>query len=169
VISHKNTYAISKATVEAWGITYEDRVLVNLPTSHVGGTHDLIAVQLYAGATGIITPTFNPEEMLDFIGKYKISFTGGVPTMYRLIFKKCNVADYDSSSVRTLVVSGEPSPPDLIHTLKDNFPNADVVASWGMTETAGFFTFTKPTDKLEIVATTEGAPGEDFEMKNLKR
>jgi len=88
--------------------------------------------------------------------------------MYRLIFQKCNVADYDSSSVRTLVVSGEPSPPELIHTLKDNFPNADVVASWGMTETAGFFTFTKPTDKLEIVATTEGAPGEDFEMKILK-
>ncbi len=168
VISHKNTYAISKATVDAWEITCEDRVLVNMPTSHVGGTHDLITVQLYAGATGIITPTFNPEEMLDFIGKYKISFTGGVPTMYRLIFKNCNVGDYDSSSVRTLVVSGEPSPPELIHTMKDNFPNANVVASWGMTETAGFFTFTKPTDTLETVASTEGKPGEGFEMKILK-
>ena len=168
VISHKNSYAISKATADAWGGTADDIVLVNMPTSHVGGTHDLITVQLYAGATGIITPTFNPEEMLDFIEKYKISFTGGVPTMYRLIFKKCNAGDYDLSSVRMLVVSGEPSPPELINQIKDTFSNATVAASWGMTETAGFFTFTRPDDTLETVATTEGRPGEGFEMKTLK-
>ncbi len=165
VISHRNTLAIARATCEAWKLRSEDRAIINLPTSHVGGTHDLIAVQLYVGATGIIMPTFNPPEMLDFIGKYKITYFGGVPTMYRLMFNQCRVEDYDVSSVRLVIVSGEPSPPELIRQIKENFPNTVVGASWGMSETAGFFTFTDPEDPLEVVATTEGKPGDDFKLR----
>ena len=165
VISHRNTLAIARATCEAWGLRSDDRVIVNLPTSHVGGTHDLIAVQLYAGATGIVMPTFNPPEMLDFIGKYQVTYFGGVPTMYRLMFNQCRVADFDVSSVRLVIVSGEPSPPELIRQIKENFPNTAVGSSWGMSETAGFFTFTSPDDPLEVVATTEGKPGDDFQLR----
>ena len=165
VISHRNTYAIARATCEAWGVVSDDRVIVNLPTSHVGGTHDLIAVQLYAGSTGVIMPTFNPPELLDFIGKYQITYFGGVPTMYRLLFNQCRVADYDVNSVRLVIVSGEPSPPELIRQIKENFANAAIGASWGMSETAGFFTFTSPDDPLELVAETEGAPGDDFQLR----
>jgi fatty-acyl-CoA synthase len=168
VISHKNTWSIVKASVEAWGINSNDSVLVNMPTSHVAGTHDLIAIQLYAGATGIICPKFDPQEVLEFISKYKITYFGGVPTMYRIIMKKGNMTDYDLSSIRIAVVSGEPSPPELIYKISSVFPQAKIVASWGMSETAGFFTFTKPDDPLEIAANTEGAPGIGLQMKIVK-
>lgn len=168
VISHKNTCAIARASMDAWGNTGDDRVLVNMPTSHVAGTHDMIAIQLYAGATGILCPRFDPSETLEFIAKYKITYFGGVPTMYRLIFKKCTLEDYDLSSIRLVVVSGEPSPPELIHQVSTAFASAKVVASFGMSETAGFFTFTRPDDALEVAADTEGAPGQGFEMKALK-
>ncbi len=168
LISHRNTCAIARATYNAWGLRSDDRVIVNLPTSHVGGTHDLIAVQLYAGATGVIMPTFNPSELLDFIGKYKITYFGGVPTMYRLLFNQCRVVDYDVSSVRLVIVSGEPSPPELIMQIKENFANAAIGTSWGMSETAGFFTFTSLNDPLELVATTEGAPGDDFQLQIIR-
>ena len=58
--------------------------------------------------------------------------------MFRLIFKQCNVKDYDVSSVRLLILSGEPSPPEFIYKVKENFPNATLAASYGLTETAGF-------------------------------
>ncbi len=168
VITQKITSTMAKATVEAWGLTADDKAIINLPTSHVGGTHDLLAVQLYAGATGVLMPTFDPKQMLEFIGKYKITYFGGVPTMFRMMFKMVNVQDYDVSSVKLIIVSGEPSQPELIQKIKDSFPNANIASSWGMSETAGFFTFTKPSDPLEIVAKTEGTPWEGFELKIKK-
>jgi long-chain acyl-CoA synthetase len=168
LISHRNTYAISKVTMEATRSTPDDRVFFNLPTSHVGGTHDQITANLLGGGTAVICPTFNPQEILEFIAKYHITIFGGVPTMYRLIFRQCNVKDYDVSSVRFAVVSGEPSTPELIYQIKDNFPNATVAASWGMTETAGFFTFTKFDDDVKVVAETEGTPWDGLEMKVLR-
>lgn len=62
VLTHRNTLAIAKATVETWGITNEDKMLLNMPTSHVGGTHDMIAVQLYAAAEGLISPPLSQQE-----------------------------------------------------------------------------------------------------------
>ena len=168
VINHKNSFAIVKASVDSWGISHSDRVLVNMPTSHVAGTHDLIAIQLYAGSTGILCPKFDPKEVLEFISKYKITYFGGVPTMYRILMKNDDISHYDLSSVRIAIVSGEPSPPELIYKISTVFPNSKIVASWGMSETAGFFTFTKPDDPLEIAAETEGAPGSGFQMKVRK-
>jgi len=168
VITQKITYTMAKATVEAWELSADDKVIINLPTSHVGGTHDLLAVQLYAGATGVLMPTFDPKQMLEFIGKYKITYFGGVPTIFRLMFKMVNVEDFDVHSVKLIIVSGEPSQPELIEKIKESFPNANIASSWGMSETAGFFTFTKPSDPLEIVAQTEGAPWKNFGLKIKK-
>lgn len=168
MISHKNTYAIARATVDSWKISPEDRMLCNLPTSHVGGTHDLLAVQILAGATGVLAPSFDPQQMLQFCSKFGLTVIGGVPTMYRLTFNKCAVKDYDVDSVRLIIVSGEPSPVELIYQINSEFPNATVVASFGMTETSGFFTFTKLDDSLEVVARTEGTPYHAFDMKILR-
>ncbi|REB08764.1 long-chain fatty acid--CoA ligase [Sporosarcina sp. BI001-red] len=164
VLTHRNTFAIAKATVETWGITSDDKMLLNMPTSHVGGTHDMIAVQLYAGASGVISPTFVPAEIPKLIHEYKVTIIGGVPSMYRLIFQHATLTDYDLHSLKLLIVSGEPSSPELIHRIQTSFPNASVVASWGMTETSGFFTFTNVGDPVERITKTEGKPGPEFEM-----
>lgn len=167
VISHKNSWAMARATVESWGVSDSDKVLCNMPTSHVAGTHDLLAAQFYAGATGVLIPKFDPQETLDAIAKYGVTYFGGVPTMYRLIFKNADVAAADLSSIRLSVVSGEPSSPELIRQIHESFPNSKVVASWGMSETAGFFTFTTLEDSAETVEKTEGKPAPGFEMKIL--
>ncbi|MFC5591197.1 AMP-binding protein [Sporosarcina soli] len=120
---------------------------MNLPTSHVGGTHDQIAVQLYAGATGVLMLAFHPEETLRFVSRYKVTILGEVPTMFRLIFQHCKIEEHDVSSLRLIFLGGEPSPMELIARANKNFPNATVVAGWGKTETAGFFTFTELTDE----------------------
>ena len=65
------------------------------------------------------------------------------------------------------ISSGEPSSPELVRQISQAFSNAKIVASWGMSETAGFFTFTNLADPLEIVELTEGKPGKGFGMKIL--
>lgn len=165
VLTHRNTFSMAKTTVDTWKISNQDKILLNLPVSHVGGTHDLLAVQIYAGATGVIMPSFHPVEVLKVINKYKVTVMLGVPTMYRLIFQHCNIEDYDVNSLKMVILGGEPSPPELIHRIKSSFPNANVAASWGMTETAGFFTFTDLKDSTLVVSETEGKPGFGNEMK----
>ncbi len=168
VITHRNTFAIARNSAEIWGVTTADKTLSYLPVSHVGGTHDQIAIFLYAGCTGILMPSFNPQEMLEKIAEEKITFTGGVPTIYRLIFLHCNVKDDDVSSVHLLVISGEPSPTELIDEIQHSFPNAILSSSFGMSETAGFFTFTRVTDPHQIVAETEGSPAEGSFMRAIR-
>ncbi len=167
VISHKNTWAMARATAETWNVTSADKILCNMPTSHVAGTHDLLATQFYAGATGVLLPKFDPQETLDMASKHGITFLGGVPTMFRLIFKNADFSTVDLSSVKLVLTSGEPSSPELVRQISQAFSNAKIVASWGMSETAGFFTFTNLADPLEIVELTEGKPGKGFGMKIL--
>ena len=165
VISHANSWGMARDTAETWNITRQDTVLCNMPTSHVAGTHDILAAQFYGGATGIVTPKFDPQETLELIQKYNITYTGGVPTMYRLILKNADPSKMDLSSVRCIVVSGEPSTPELIRQINTAFPKAKIVASWGMSETTGFFTFTTLEDIDETVEQTEGKPAPGLEMK----
>lgn len=168
VISHRNSFAIARNSCEIWGVSHTDIGLAYLPVSHVGGTHDQIAIMIYAGCTAILMPSFSPKEMLETIAAERITFSGGVPTIYRLIFLHCNVKDYDVSSVRVLVVSGEPSPTELIDEIQEKFPNATLSSSFGMSETAGFFTFTRLTDSHEIIAQTEGSPADGSFMRAIR-
>lgn len=168
MITHRNSLEMARITCETWEVNSDDRLVFQLPTSHVGGTHDIVATQMYAGASLMCMPSFNPIAWMEFITKYQVTVSGGVPTMYRLLFLNCDVKKYDLSSVRLLILGGEPSSPELIMQIKDSFPNSQVAASWGMTETTGYFTFTLLTDDVETVARTEGAPGEGLEMKIMK-
>ncbi len=165
LITHGNSWAMAEATVRQWEIGPTDVTLCNMPTSHVAGTHDQLAVQLLAGATGVLVPKFDPAQTLELLGRHGISYFGGVPTMFRLMFGRCDPRDHDTSSVRAVITAGEPASAELIAAIAAAFPSADVLASWGMTETAGFFTFTRPGDALDIVQRTEGKPDPAFEMK----
>ena len=165
MITHRNTAAMAEATIEQWRCDSNDVVLCNLPTSHVGGTHDQLAVQLYSGAAGILVPKFNPPELLDAISREKITFFGAVPSMHRLIFQTCDLTPYDLSSVRLIVLGGEPTSAELIQRISGAYPNAAIAVSWGMSETAGFFTFSGLEDHIEVVEKTEGKPAPGFDMK----
>lgn len=167
VLSHANSWALAEATARQWRIDTTDISLCNLPTSHVGGTHNQLAVSLYAGSTGILVPKFDPIETLELVARHRVTYFGGVPTMFRLMFRSCDPRDFDTSSVRAVVTAGEPASAELIRQIAAAFPGAAIVASWGMSETAGFFTFTGLEDDPTIVEQTEGRPDPTFEMKIL--
>jgi fatty-acyl-CoA synthase len=156
---------MAHATFEQWGCRPDDVVLCNLPISHVGGTHDQLAVQLYAGAAGILVPKFDPRELMETISKQKVTFFGAVPSMYRLIFKTCDLSEYDLSSVRMTILGGEPASAELIRRIAGAFFNSTIAVSWGMSETAGFFTFSSVDDAHEMIENTEGKPAPGFEMQ----
>ncbi len=168
VIDHANTFNHAMITIETWGITHNDRAIIYLPMSHVGGVNNQLAVSIYSGQTSIILEAFKPNKILELIDNCKVSRFGAVPTVYRIMLKECDLEEYDLSSVRQIVISGEATSPELIKKIKNGFFEATMLSSWGMSETTGYFTYTKMTDSIETVMDTEGTPGSGLVMKVLR-
>lgn len=168
LITHENTWHMSKNSCDSWEFTNDDRVMCYLPVSHVGGVHDQITMAVYSGATSVCMPRFDPNQLMGIIDKYKVSYLGFVPTIFRLLMLKIDFTKYDTTSVRCLVLSGEAVSEGLVNSVNKYFPNAKVASSWGMTETAGFFTLTLLSDSMQVIAATEGAARGNNIMKALK-
>jgi acyl-CoA synthetase (AMP-forming)/AMP-acid ligase II len=72
--------------------------------------------------------------------------------------------DYDLSTVRTAIISGAPTPPELVEQVREKMGIVPLVA-YGMTETSGAITSTLPTHSWEKVKGSVGIPIPGVEVK----
>ncbi|MBW1703992.1 MAG: AMP-binding protein, partial [Deltaproteobacteria bacterium] len=94
--------------------------------------------------------SFDPEDLLRTIDKYKITFTSLVPTHYIMMLAlpdevKNNI---DVSSIRQLLVSSAPARKDLKVAIMDYFKNAELWEAYGSTE-GGLVTLLRPEDQFK--------------------
>jgi acyl-CoA synthetase (AMP-forming)/AMP-acid ligase II len=76
---------------------------------------------------------FSPEAVAAAIGR-GVTYMAGVPAHYNLLFEQ-NVRDgIDPSAVRGCYVGGSVATRKLFATIKEHFPNADLVHGYGSTE-----------------------------------
>ena len=137
--------------------------MLHLPLSHVGGATELTIPALMLGATLIIMDRFHPVHTLQIIEKERVTLLGQVPTMYIMEFNLPNYADFDLSSLRVAVVAGAATPPPVMVKMMKMAPA--VITGYGMTEVAGFVTYTDPQDDPETIALTVGAVAPEFELR----
>ncbi len=89
-------------------------VLMNGPMYHSAPNgYGLTAVRV--GATIVLEPRFDPEEMLQLIERHRISHMHVVPTMFTRLLRlpDATKARYDLSSLRFVVHGAAPCPPPL--------------------------------------------------------
>ena len=168
MITNRNCWWISKNAAETWEFTHDDIVCNYLPTSHCACVNDEITLAIFAGCTSFCMPGFDPLEVIKAIEKQRITYILTIPTVFRLLMLNVDMKKFDLTSMRALILSGESVSAELASVVNDYFPNTHVISSWGMSETAGYFTLTKPSDPLEIVCTTEGSPKGYNMMRPLK-
>lgn len=97
---------------------------------------DLTAGLLAAGATIVILPKFEMNDLLLAIAKYKVSYFPLVPP---ILVGMVNHADqikknYDLSSLRIVLSGGAPLGKDLIEGFVEKFPNVVIMQGYGLTE-----------------------------------
>jgi benzoate-CoA ligase family protein len=94
------------------------------------------------GASTILWPEKpDPEKILQVIDKYRPTFFYSVPTLYaRLLRVEKN---YDVSSLKICLSSGEPLPPALFHQWKDRF-GTELLDVVGSTEATHDFLANRP-------------------------
>ena len=116
------------------GTTERDVILVAAPLYHKNALN-AIKQGLTAGATLPLLPQFDTARYIGAIGRHHCTVISGVPTMMAMVLtRKDQLAQTDTSSVRTIMMGSAPSSPQLLKELRQYFPNAEPLVVYGVTE-----------------------------------
>jgi fatty-acyl-CoA synthase len=98
-----------------------DRVLVALPLFHSFGLNILALPALYAGAAVRLERRFDAERVWEAVGAERITYLGGVPTMFRALLDALEAAPpgrFELGSLRFLFTAGAAIPVELIRAFE---------------------------------------------------
>src|SRR5207237_2998345 len=124
---------------------------------HVGGCVLGIMASLGVGATLHPLIAFDPVKTMQVISTEHCGMLGGVPTMLLAIMQHADFAQYDLSSLRSVVSGGSPVPVYLMEQVKERM-GADVAIVFGQTESSAAITLTLSDDTFELKSATVGVP-----------
>ena len=122
-------------------------VLINLPPSHVGCVTELFMTTMFLGATAVMLRIFDVALSLEAIAKRRITAIGQIPTQFRMMWAHPDYEKYDLSSLQLAAYAG--SSVDLTFIKKLAAMAPAIGTGIGMTENAGFATFTPPGIEAE--------------------
>ena len=133
------------------GVLPTDKVMLVMPMCHVNSIFYSFPYTLVTAPVFVYNMvSFDPEDVLRTIEKYKITFTSLVPTHYimMLALPEEVKSKYDVSSIRQLLISSAPARKDLKLAIMDYFKNAELWEAYGTTE-GGLVTLLRPEDQFK--------------------
>jgi len=143
-LTHRTLYlhALSVATLFREPETVVD--LHTIPLFHANGW-GRPQTSTMLGTKQIMVRRFDPANVLRLIQEHRATDMCLVPTMANALLNCPNLASFDLSSLRIIMVGGAASSPELIQRMETAF-QCEVVSGYGLTETAPLLTtsFPKP-------------------------
>ncbi len=153
---------------------YEDgpkriKSIVSLTPSHVGGTVELMGMGITGGMEMFVNDTWSPVHIFETVEKENIEWIGGVPTMYAIMLITPQLKDYNLSSLKLAVLSGEKTETELLEQIQTRIcPN--LIIGYGSTEAGAEVTFTEPGDDIQkIVQGFVGHPLSGYSIRIVDR
>jgi acyl-CoA synthetase (AMP-forming)/AMP-acid ligase II len=133
--------------------------------SHVGGNKQGWLTGLVSGAAVCWGDAFDPRSALRLIDGLGITIMPAAPITWQGILDDPERAGFDISSLRFAATGGTTIPPEIVRRLQSELRIAQVGTGYGMTETCGLATFTRPDDPVDKVVGTAGQPAPDTEIR----
>lgn len=156
LLAHENILLQNAAVAAAFGARSDDRMLVNLPMSHVGCLTEQLATIVYVGGTAVLIPVFKADESLGAIERHRVTLLGQIPAVFQLEWQLADYAKYDLSSLRFAIYGGQGVSREFLEKLSTMAPHFG--SGLGLTETAGFCTYTPVGIDVERLSKTLGHP-----------
>ncbi|MFK7805301.1 MAG: AMP-binding protein [Anaerolineae bacterium] len=133
-LTHGNLTANSAGLQTAWGWQEDDVLLHVLPIYHGHGLPVALYGALYAGATTIMMPKFEPKQALSLMVQKRCTVFMAVPTIHKRLVEFEHAADFDLSHMR-LLTSGSDRLPDDVNIKFQQIFGHQLLERYGMTET----------------------------------
>jgi long-chain acyl-CoA synthetase len=144
-VEPEQAYQAQLVLAQTWGFRTDDVHLLVGPAYHTApGAYSL--VHLFLGATIVVMPVSDAEEMLRSIERYRVTTVHMVPANFIRILDlpEATRRRYDVSSLRRVLHAAAPCPVDVKRRIMAYFPAGSVWEYYGMTEGAG--TIISPED-----------------------
>lgn len=143
----------------------EGDVWINaMPLFHVGGCVTVGMGVVALRGTHVVLPEFDPELVLEQIGREGGALTLLVPTMLIRVLERFAPAEHDVSTLHTVVSGAAPVPAELIRRVTATF-GCGFSNIFGQTEVTGVVTTTRSDDTTEDQAETIGRAVRQVELK----
>jgi len=140
VKSHESYIAQYYMTISNQNVLPSDKVALVMPMCHVNSIYFSFPYTIQTAPVFVYNMiSFDPEDLLKTIEKYKITFTSLVPTHYITLLALPDEVKkgIDVSSVRQLLISSAPARKDLKLAIMSYFKNAELWETYGTTEGGG--------------------------------
>jgi len=146
--THRHLMSNAVAGVIELKVDYDERVLITFPMYHVACEdnivrHSFMPNTFYIRREG----AFNPEEVLDYISKERITRCQFVPTMIHSLIQAPNIDRYDLSSLRLILYAASVMPVELLKKALAIF-SCGFAQLYGQTESGPLTTVLKPEDHV---------------------
>ncbi len=149
LLSHRGIACQNLCLGTAFRFGPGQRVLCNLPASHVGGQAEVLLTSLFMGATAVTLEVFDAVKSLHAIERHGVTLLGQIPAMFNLEWRTADFAQRNLSSLQTAVYGGQAVPRPFLERMLRMAPC--IATGLGLTESSGFCTYTRLTpDAAEL-------------------
>jgi len=148
--SHRSLFlhSFALAMADNFAISERDRILQVVPMFHANGWGIPFAAVM-AGSRIIFTGRdLQPATLAELIQNERVTFTGGVPTIWMGLYGYLETHPYDLSSLRMVVAAGSAMPRQFIEWYERKH-GVRFRLAWGMSETTPIATFMALKQDLE--------------------
>ncbi|HUD98252.1 MAG TPA: class I adenylate-forming enzyme family protein [Bryobacteraceae bacterium] len=150
LLSHRSITCQNLCLGTAFGFGPGQRVLCNLPASHVGGQAEILITSLFTGATAVTLEIFDAVKSLEAIEQHGVTLIGQIPAMFNLEWRTADYARRNLASLRSAVYGGQAVPRPFLERMLQMAPA--IATGLGLTEASGFCTYTPLTPDAGEVA-----------------
>lgn len=138
MLSHRQLVSGMTYTAIASGATADDVSLQVIPQFHAGGNMAQMA-EILVGATTVVAPRFDPEQVTALIERERVSFVCFVPSMLVFMLESPQLTAKRVTSIRRVMYGGSAISSDRLSRALEIF-NADFQQVYGQTEAGVFAT-----------------------------
>ena len=165
-LSHYNVVNNARYTAKAMQLTADDRLCIPVPLYHCFGMVMGVLACTAVGASMVFPgETFDAEDTLRALDRYRCTALHGVPTMFVAQLEHPAFATYDLSALRTGIMAGAPCPVEVMRRVISQMHMREVTIAYGMTETSPVSFQSAIDDPLERRVSTVGRVQPHLEVK----
>jgi len=132
------------------------RVLFSLPMYHVYGYLEGMLAVLFVGGSIVAQLTFDPAGTLRGIEQHRADDVLLIPVMTLAVLDAAREHPHDLSSLTAVISSGGQSPAAIWDDITMLLGPEEITTGYGMSETTGSTTVTRPDDPRDRLLTTNG-------------
>ena len=140
LLCHENILVQNIGLAVAFGVTSGERMLVNLPPSHVGCQTEQLMTTIYGGGTSVVLHIFDAQRSLQAIQQHQVTVCGQIPALFAMQWRLPDYESFDLSSLRFAIYGGQAVDRPFLERL--GRMARQMGSGLGLTETAGFCTYT---------------------------